>query len=480
MVRRTLPVHLARTLNIEIARRFFLDFARFVFPGLLVNHHHVKMAQKLDALRNKEIFFLMMALPPRHTKSLFCSILYPAFWLGHNPEKQIIHSSYAAALSNSFSLQVRAMVRDSEQYKILFPHMALSPERQRLDDWKLVTGGGFKSIGVGGGITGHGADLFIIDDPHKEGDEKSPTQLQAVFDWWTSAARTRLSPGAAVLFPMTRWAPRDLAGRQLEIAEHDRKADQWELLRLPAIAEKKDPLGRKRGTALWPERYSLEALLKIRAISERYFEALFQQNPQITDQPLFKLDDFVRSDVPVVGEIFWTVDLASTIQSRADYTVFGRWSWYRNTLALLEGYRFRATWSAVKKELKSLIYKFPDENWYFPKHSLELIAVQTLRDEMPTQRHRIRAVLQSDPKYERALPLSDIGKSGKLIVCRGEFGDLFVRELCGFPDELGHDDMVDMSSVATHALKLHTKFFAEILKIEKSSKGKNPYLELIR
>ena len=278
----------------EMARRNFLCFCQRVWPGFMVAPFHKYIAQRYNGLMDGSILRLMIALPPRHTKSLMASELFPAFWLAHNPGKQIVHASYGASLSNSFSLKVRSMVRDSLVYLRLFPHVALSPERQRVDDWRLVTGGGFKSIGVTGGLTGHGADLLIIDDPHKEGDEQSMSSLQAVFDWYNAAARTRLSPGAPVLFPMTRWHPRDLAGRLLELAKMDPNADQWEFVRLPALAEENDPLGRAIGEALWSARFDRQALLAIQALSARYFEALFQQNPQVSDAPLFTLGDFRR------------------------------------------------------------------------------------------------------------------------------------------------------------------------------------------
>lgn len=284
----------ANTLMDALARRDFLSFCQRIYPGWITAPHHVVLADHLMQVMDGSLDRLMASLPPRHTKSLMFSILFPAFWLAHNPDKQIIHASYAASLSNDFSRQVRNIVRDDLIYKRLFPHMGLDPDRQRLDDWKTTQGGGFKSVGVTAGITGHGADLFIIDDPHKEGDEKSMTQLLAVFDWYNSAARTRLSPGAPVLFPMTRWHPRDLAGRLLEMAEIDSNADQWLQLKFPALALENDPLGRSPGDPLWPERFTKENLLSIQALSERYFEALFQQNPQVTDEPMFLSHLFKR------------------------------------------------------------------------------------------------------------------------------------------------------------------------------------------
>ena len=153
-----------------VARRRFLAFCQYVYDGFIVAPHHIAIANQIDRLVDGHVKRLHVALPPRHSKSLMCSELLPAYWLGHNPDKHIIHASYAASLSNEFSSRVRSIIRDNERYHILFPHIALDPERRRVDNWRLVTGGGLRSIGVQGGITGSGADLFIIDDPHKEGD----------------------------------------------------------------------------------------------------------------------------------------------------------------------------------------------------------------------------------------------------------------------------------------------------------------------
>jgi phage terminase large subunit-like protein len=458
-----------------LARRLFLHFCQYVYAGFMSPPHVVRIAKNLDDINCGRSFRSMYALPPRHTKSLLCSELFPAFWLGCHPEGQIIHASYAAALSNSFSMKVRGLIRDSYLYKELFPHVVLDPGRQRLDDWKLSSGGGFKSIGVTGGITGHGADLFIIDDPHKEGDEQSGRALQAVFDWYNSAARTRLSPGAAVVFPMTRWHPRDLAGRLLDIAEHDPQADQWDVFSFPALALKNDPLGRKVGEPLWPDRFSKVDLHAIRAISERYFEALFQQNPSVTDKPLFVLDNFSRTvdACDWLGKPFWAVDLAITEKTRSDYTVIGQWSYDgRRTLKLHKVMRFRAQWPTVKRRLVEILREY-GQPMYFPKDVLELVAVQSLREAYPTLRHLVKDVSMPGDKVAKAQPLSDFCQNGIVVIPFGQEFDFFIREHCGFPDEVRHDDCVDMSSVATHALGFRDRFSITVARIGKKYVDKN-------
>lgn len=441
----------------ELARRRVLYFNRHTSPEWITAPHHELIATALDAIADGRMDRLMISMPPRHGKSMMSSVLFPAFWLGRNPDKQIIHISYASSLSNEFSRKVRSLIRDSHEYHELFPEVQLDPERSRLDDWKLTAGGGFKSLGVQGGVTGHGADLMLIDDPVKEGDEQSVTTLQQIFDWYLSAARTRLHPGAAVVIVMTRWHPLDLCGRLLQLAEREAQADQWETLVLPALAGEDDPLGREPGAALWPERVSRDDLLAIQALSDRYFRALYQQDPRMSDSPMFERDDFHRATTHV-DKAVWTIDLAITDNSRSDYSVAQRWhlSDDRRDLYLMAGWRKRGEWPEIKRELIALARAYPDDTFAFPKQTYELLAVQSLRDELPG----IKLVQVSMPrdKVGRASYFSDFAKSGNVTVLEGEFGDQFIDEHCGFPDSAPHDDQVDGSSVMSHYYGINKTF----------------------
>jgi len=455
-IRRAASIIYLERVRRELARRKFMAFCRWMRPDWDWVDHHSLIADLLDLLRRGDVTRLDVNMPPRHSKSEMCSILYPAWWLGHNPDKQIIHVSHSASLTNEFSRKVRGMIRDDERYKMLFPGVALDSERARIDDWKTTEGGGFKSVGVQGGITGHGADLLIIDDPVKEGDEQSVTALNAIFDWYLSAARTRLSPGAAVLLVMTRWSPLDLAGRLLDLADKDLDADQWISLVLPALAEANDPLGRELGAALWPDRYSEVELRAIQRLSERYFAALFQQRPTVSEQPMFRKEDFRRfpglryRPAESDSERVWAVDLAASEKTRADYTVFVRGHRRGSKLRVLEVRRFRAEWPEAKKALKNLILEFPEDRFALPKHNLELLALQELWREIPDMMHRVEQVDLPGDKVERAQVASDVCRAGLLEVVVGDEGDYFVDEHVLFPDGGQHDDCVDASSILTH------------------------------
>ena len=303
--------------------------------------HHELMMTEIQRRTGQGDGRLYIGMPPRHGKSELASVRLGAWYLGNNPDKQVIHCSYAAELSNAFSRQVRMLVRDDSRFRSVFPAFGLDPERQRIDDWKTNRGGGFKSLGVGGGVTGHGADLLIIDDPHKEGDAESLVTLDRIYTWYSTAARTRLSPGASIIFLMTRWHPLDLAGRLLSLTD----GDTWDQIVLPALAEKDDILGRSEGEALWPERYSREALLRIKNLDDRYFQALFQNNPLGADDVMFRKSDVLWSDgYGTYGEQFYTVDLASSVKETADYTVLAFWNWRDDDLTLCWSYRARESW----------------------------------------------------------------------------------------------------------------------------------------
>ena len=418
----------------SVARRDLLSFAKYVHPGFIAARHHIAIADALGAVASGSAR-VMVSMPPRHGKSLLCSVLFPAFYLGCNPDKQVIHVSYANSLSNEFSRQVREMLRDNLSYRSLFPAIQLSAERARIDDWKLATGGGFKSTGVGGGLTGHGADLLILDDPVKEGDERSPAALDQIFTWYSSAARTRLAPGGSILIIMTRWHPLDLIGRILAI-----EGEAWQVLTLPAISAE--------GRALWPERFSVEDLIRIRTLSESYFEALYQQNPTASTYELFRAADFQRGTSDDCSRSFWAFDLATSAGESADYSVFLRVCVADRLVYITQIIRFRAEWGEVIRRLMDTVTTFPADVYVFPRHTYELLAVQMLRERWPGV--ACEDIAQPGDKAERALAFANLVSAGRVVVAPGDEGDLFIDELVGFLGYAQHDDMVDAASLAAH------------------------------
>ena len=265
---------------------------------------------------------LMLFMPPRHGKSTLASVSFPAWHLGRNPEHEFISCSYSGSLAMGFSRKVRQLLREPT-YKTAF-QTRLDPDSQSAEAWLTTGGGGYVAAGVGGGITGKGAHVLVIDDPIKNReDSESENNRSANWDWYTSTAYTRLAPGGGILVILTRWHDDDLAGRLLKAA--DEGGDVWEVVRYPAVAEEKEEY-RDYGEALHPERYSLKALDQIRsAVGPRDWSALYQQNPVSDDGEYFTRDMIQYYDDdevdPDAMRYYCAWDLAIGKRDRNDYTV---------------------------------------------------------------------------------------------------------------------------------------------------------------
>ena len=266
---------------------------------------------------------LMLFMPPRHGKSTLASITFPAWHLGRNPKHEFISCSYSGSLAMAFSRKVRHLLREP-LYKNVFTGAKLDPTSQSVESWLTTKGGGYVAAGVGGGITGKGAHVLVIDDPVKNReDAESDFNRDSVWDWYTSTAYTRLAPGGGILVILTRWHDDDLAGRLLRATAEG--ADEWEVVKYPAIAEKDEEF-RETGEALHPERYNLPALTKIqKAIGPRDWSALYQQNPVSDEGDYFTrsmIQYFDMKDVDFERMKFYCAwDLAIGQRDRNDYSV---------------------------------------------------------------------------------------------------------------------------------------------------------------
>ena len=203
--------------RVERCRESFLFFVQQMWPVFISGKHHKIMADAFERVANGELKRLIINMPPRHTKSEFASYLLPAWFLGKFPEKKIIQTAHTAELAVGFGRKVRNLVQ-SEFYQRVFS-TELSSDSKAAGRWNTKQGGDYFAIGVGGAVTGKGADVLIIDDPHSEQEAKqnNPAVYDAVYEWYTSGPRQRLQPGGAIIIVMTRWSKRDLAGQILEL-----------------------------------------------------------------------------------------------------------------------------------------------------------------------------------------------------------------------------------------------------------------------
>lgn len=301
-----------------------LYFAQYMRPQYVMNWHHRYLASILDKFFAGDIKRLIVSIPPGHAKSEFTSRLFPAYCLGHNPDKKIILASYAAALAEKMNRDCQKVI-DCDEYARVFPDTKLQGTNnngkyvRNAETFDIVDHEGFlKTVGVGGSITGTRADLAIIDDPHKDRKEAQSALIsQGIWDWYTDALLTRLNDdNSGIMIIQTRWAHDDLAGRVLKqmydaIERGDENVEHWTVINIPAIKVNNDNPDdpREIGEALWPVRYTLRRLRMIESVSKRTFQSLYQGDPQ---------------PVQAGGECYKTFDFnLNTYEAKptADYTV---------------------------------------------------------------------------------------------------------------------------------------------------------------
>ena len=335
----------------ELCRRHLIPFICRFKPAYQVGWVHKVFAAKLeqffyDVEAGKEPR-LIVQVPPRHGKSEIISRKFPAWVLGKRPDFEIIMSSYSVDLPTEFSKENRDIMND-DRYKVLFPESRLHPDTTSAQRWKTTKGGGVKCAGVGGGIGGFGAHIFIIDDPLKDHeDAQSLTIRNTVTNWYTSTAENRLAPGGGVIIVMTRWHDGDLAGARLSLAKALREEgiakdeiEQWDVVSFPAISESDEYLTpdlrlvdtpekgsihvRKPDEALHPARYPLRVLKRKRAgMPSQQWSALFQQKPVPDSGEFFRKEDFIFYDQrPQLHQypVLFAWDLAIGEKKGNDYT----------------------------------------------------------------------------------------------------------------------------------------------------------------
>ena len=232
----------------------FLSYVEHMWPEFICGRHHKIFAEKLNKVATGEIKRLIVNMPPRHTKSEFASTFFPSFIMGKKPKMKIMQTTHTGELAVRFGRKVRNLM-DQKEYKDVFPEVKLQADNKSAGRWETNKGGEYFAAGVGGAVTGRGADLLIIDDPHSEQDALSPNALESAWEWYTSGPRQRLQPGGAIVLVMTRWSSIDLTAKLLE-SQKEALADQWEMIEFPAIFPETD-------NPLWPEFWPKDELLKV-------------------------------------------------------------------------------------------------------------------------------------------------------------------------------------------------------------------------
>ncbi len=459
---------------------------------------------------------LMIFLPPRHGKSELVTVRFTAWMLETNPKLNVILGSYNQKLANRFSRKVRRVLEDSAfaaRNAAVNKRASTSTKNSSLRyhrgsarvntsaEWETSEGGGVRAVGVGGGVTGFGAGLIVIDDPVKSRAEaESPAYREKTWNWFNDDIYTRLEPDAAIILIQTRWHEDDLAGRLLKEAEEE-GGEQWDVICLPALAESKsnaftretlepqtksnvneritrEPLkpqikldangritrervtltdDRKPGEALCPQRFDEKALERIkRKLGSYSFSALYQQRPVPAGGGLFKREWFKKIVDKAPDGLKWKrgYDLAVSTKTSADYTASFRCAADSLGNIYIEG-GFRGRLEYPEQRRYMIGRMMAEKN---TEHGIELALhgqafVQDLRREVKLSNVPFRGVKVSGDKFTRALAWSNRAEEGKIILVRGPWISDFIEEACRFTGNGGgHDDQVDAVSLAVEML----------------------------
>ena len=383
----------------------------------------------------------MVLMPPGSAKSTYASVLFPAWWFTQHPRSSLICASHSSSLSEHFSRRLRSVIVDNRSllgYDVAAGYRAGGR-------WMTTSGGEYLAIGVRGAVAGRRADLVIIDDPvGSQADADSVRKRGHLWEWYKSDVVTRLKPKGRVVLIMTRWHPEDLGGQLLA-----QDASAWQVVRLPALAEADDPLGRAPGDALWPEWEDRTALLRKRElVGERAWSALFQQNPVPLGGRLFPVERITVVQAPdATDNMVRAWDLASTGangRNDPDWTAGVKlWKGPSGRFVVLDVIRLRGTphqveeamVSAAREDGPKVIVAIPEDPGQAGRSQMEYLTRQLAG-------FHVAAARESGSKATRAMPLASQVEAGNVSVVSGQWNRAFTDELREFP--WGRkDDQVD-------------------------------------
>ena len=437
----------------KVAQERFMKFVEMAWPTFIAGKHHYKMAHAFERVAKGELKRLIINMPPRHTKSEFASYLLPAWFLGKYPHKKVIQTSHTAELAVGFGRKVRNLV-DQEVYTRLFPGVGLQADSKAAGRWATNKGGDYFAIGVGGAVTGKGADLLIIDDPHSEQEaalaEVNPEIYDKVYEWYTSGPRQRLQPGGAIVIVMTRWSKRDLTGQVIK-AEAQRGGEGWEVIEFPAILPSGNPL--------WPEFWSLTELSALKEeLPNSKWMAQYQQNPVSESSAIVKREwwqKWEQEDPPHCDFVLQAWDTAFEKTNRSDYSACTTWGVFyqedpdtgkiETNIILLDAYRERLEFPALKKKAMDQYEEFAPDSIIIEKKASGAPLIYEMRAMgIPVQEF---TPVKGNDKISRLNAVSDLFASGRVWAPNTAWAEEVIDEVASFPSG-EHDDYVDSVSLA--------------------------------
>lgn len=441
-----------RLWNQEKAKKNFMDFVRKVWPTFISGSHHARMARAFERVARGELKRLIINMPPRHTKSEFASYLLPAWFLGNFPHKKVIQTSHTAELAVGFGRKVRNLV-DQDTYKSVFQGVELQADSKAAGRWATNAGGEYFAIGVGGAVTGKGADLLIIDDPHSEQEaalaEINPDIYDKTYEWYTSGPRQRLQPGGSIVVVMTRWSKRDLTGQVLK-AEAQRGGEEWEVIEFPALLPS--------GKPLWPEFWSQKELdaLKLELPNSKW-QAQYQQNPVSESSAIVKREwwqAWDKEDPPVCDFVLMAWDTAFEKSNRADYSALTTWGVFYHpddagitqaNIILLNAFRDRMEFPKLKQVAVEQYKEWDPDSVIIEKKASGAPLIYEMRAMgIPVQEF---TPSKGNDKISRLNAVSDLFASGRVWAPNTQWAEEVIDEVASFPAG-EHDDYVDSVSLA--------------------------------
>ena len=436
----------------EACKDNYLTFVKEMWAAFIHGKHHEIMADAFERVARGELKRLIINMPPRHTKSEFASYLLPAWFLGQYPDKKIIQTAHTAELAVGFGRKVRNLV-NSKDFKRIFPDVSLQSDSKAAGRWNTNKGGEYFAIGVGGAVTGKGADLLIIDDPHseQEGASADVNVFNRTYEWYTSGPGQRLQPNGSIVVVMTRWHQKDLTGKVVDASVKRGGSDQWEVIELPAILPS--------GKPLWSQFWSLQELESLKAeLPSSKWMAQYQQDPTAEEGALVKREwwkEWEYQEPPQCEFIIQSWDTAFLKSERADYSACTTWGvFYRESeedgryapqIILLDAHKERLEFPELKKVAmdKYSFYK-PDAFIVEAKAAGMPLIFELRQMGIPVQEY---TPSRGNDKISRVNAVSDLFASGVVWAPQTRWAEEVIEEFAAFPNA-EHDDLVDSSTQA--------------------------------
>jgi hypothetical protein len=355
----TLLNQLSAAKNKALSQKDFLSFVKEVWPAFIEGAHHKIMADAFNRIADGTLKRLIVNMPPRHTKSEFASHLFPAWYLGRFPDRKVIQTAHTAELAVGFGRKVRNLV-GSEVYQKIFNDVSLSTDSKAAGRWNTNQDGDYFAIGVGGAVTGKGADILIVDDPHSEQEAalNDPSVYDKTYEWYTSGPRQRLQPGGAICLVMTRWSKKDLTGSIIKASIERGGADEWEVIEFPAILPS--------GKPMWPGFWPIDQLEALKAeLPVGKWAAQYQQDPTSEESAIIKREwwqEWTEKNPPACEFVIQSWDTAFLAKETADYSACTTWGVFTDedgisNIILLDAFQERLEFP----DLKSRAYEMYKE-----------------------------------------------------------------------------------------------------------------------